>query len=182
MSESKPKEWTLRELAAETGVAERTIRFYISKGLVEPPLRAGRRAAYGKSHRDRIRAVRELQARGMRLAEVGHRLDIGGERGAREAVGEARGGRDQDPSAGKMVWFEPDGSISGSRDGTASRGVAERHDAFGEPRLAEPEVWRAYEIAPDVRVMFRTGVAPWRTKAVVAALGRFAAEVGAEPR
>jgi hypothetical protein len=178
MSEGKPREWTLRELAAETGVAERTIRFYISKGLVEPPLRAGRRAAYGKSHRDRIRAVRELQARGMRLAEIGHKLDEGGGLGGREASGDAPGGRDQDPSAGKMVWFEPDGSISGSRDGKTNGGVAEGHDAYEEPRLAEPEVWRSYEIAPDVRVMLRTGVAPWRTKAVVTALGRFAAEVG----
>ena len=73
------KKWTLRELAAEAGVPERTIRFYISRGLVDPPLRAGRGAAYGARHLDRLREIRTLQARGMPLAEIS-RLETGRQR------------------------------------------------------------------------------------------------------
>ena len=64
------KEWTLRELAAESGVAERTIRFYISKGILDPPLRGGRGAAYGRDHLARLREIRNLQARGLMLADI----------------------------------------------------------------------------------------------------------------
>ncbi len=31
------KEWTLKELAEEAGVPKRTIRYYISRGLLAPP-------------------------------------------------------------------------------------------------------------------------------------------------
>ncbi len=64
------KKWTLRELAAEAGIPERTIRFYISRGLVAPPLKAGRGAAYDARHLDRVREIRTLQAKGMPLAEI----------------------------------------------------------------------------------------------------------------
>lgn len=66
------KEWTLRELASETGVPERTIRFYISRGLLDPPLRGGRGASYGPGHLTRLQEIRRLQAKGMMLAEIAH--------------------------------------------------------------------------------------------------------------
>jgi len=64
------KEWTLRELAAESGIPERTIRFYISKGILDPPLRGGRGAAYGPDHLTRLQEIRGLQAKGLMLAEI----------------------------------------------------------------------------------------------------------------
>ncbi len=70
------KEWTLRELAAETGVPERTIRFYISRGLVDPPLRGGRGAAYGAGHKARLGAIKELQAKGLMLGEIAHAIAL----------------------------------------------------------------------------------------------------------
>jgi DNA-binding transcriptional MerR regulator len=64
------KELTLRELAAESGVPERTIRFYISRGILDPPLRGGRGAAYGPDHLTRLREIRALQAKGLMLTEI----------------------------------------------------------------------------------------------------------------
>ena len=64
------KEWTLRELAAESGIPERTIRFYISKGILDPPLRGGRGATYGPDHLTRLREIRGLQAKGLMLADI----------------------------------------------------------------------------------------------------------------
>jgi DNA-binding transcriptional MerR regulator len=66
------REWTLHELASESGVPERTIRFYISRGLLDPPLRGGRGATYGPAHLSRLQEIRRLQAKGMMLAEIAH--------------------------------------------------------------------------------------------------------------
>jgi DNA-binding transcriptional MerR regulator len=70
------KEWTLRELAAGTGVPERTIRFYISRGLVDPPLKAGRGAAYGAGHKARLEGIKKLQAKGLMLGEIAHAIAL----------------------------------------------------------------------------------------------------------
>jgi DNA-binding transcriptional MerR regulator len=66
------KTWSLRELSAESGVPERTIRFYISRGLLDPPLKAGRGAVYGAGHKARLTHIRNLQAKGMMLSEIAH--------------------------------------------------------------------------------------------------------------
>jgi DNA-binding transcriptional MerR regulator len=62
--------WTLRELAGEAGLPERTIRFYIARGLLPGPVGAGRGAAYGDDHLARLGAIRELQEKGLMLAEI----------------------------------------------------------------------------------------------------------------
>ena len=64
-------EWSLVELAAESGIPPRTIRFYIARGLLEGPVHAGRGAVYDSRHMDRLRRIRELQNRGLTLAEIG---------------------------------------------------------------------------------------------------------------
>jgi DNA-binding transcriptional MerR regulator len=62
--------WTLAELAEETGLSARTIRFYISRGLLEGPGTAGRGAAYGPGHVERLREIQRLQGEGRMLAEI----------------------------------------------------------------------------------------------------------------
>lgn len=184
MSDDKPKEWTLRELAAETGVTERTVRYYISRGLVHPPLRAGRGAAYGGKHKAQIEAVRELQAKGLMLSQIEHSLAAGRAGTMAEEI-ELDLKRSEVPPAGRMLWFEKDGTLAGDEAGPTTRDAQMLSAPSQTPSpapgrsgaLAEPEIWRSYEVARDVRVMLRTGAAPWRTKALVAALGRFAAEV-----
>jgi hypothetical protein len=63
--------WTLAELADETGLTARTIRYYIARGLVDGPDVAGRGAAYGRRHLDRLLEIQRLQAEGRMLAEIG---------------------------------------------------------------------------------------------------------------
>ena len=46
----RPGSFTLVELADVSGVPARTIRFYIAKGLLPPPLVGGRAACYGEEH------------------------------------------------------------------------------------------------------------------------------------
>jgi DNA-binding transcriptional MerR regulator len=61
---------SLSELAKKSGVPERTIRYYISRGLIPGPVRGGRGAEYAQQHLDGIRNVRQLQSAGLTLAEI----------------------------------------------------------------------------------------------------------------
>jgi DNA-binding transcriptional MerR regulator len=67
-------EMTLAELADESGVAARTIRFYIARGLLDGPVKAGRGAAYTAEHLARLEKVKKLQAQGWMLSEIGRSL------------------------------------------------------------------------------------------------------------
>ncbi len=69
MPENK-QSWTLLELAEEAGISARTIRFYISRGLVDGPEVAGRGATYGRGHLEQIRTVLARQSQGLTLAEM----------------------------------------------------------------------------------------------------------------
>lgn len=64
------EEKTLAELAEESGVPARTIRFYIARGLMSGPVKAGRGAVYTREHRERLEKIKGLQAKGRHLAEI----------------------------------------------------------------------------------------------------------------
>jgi DNA-binding transcriptional MerR regulator len=66
---------TLAELAQASGVAARTIRYYIARGLVPPPLAGGRGAAYGTAHLERLEKIQELQSQGLTLAQIAWKLE-----------------------------------------------------------------------------------------------------------
>ena len=65
---------TFAELAARAGLPGRTIRFYIAKGLLPGPVKAGRGATYGKEHLETLRSIKASQAKGLTLSEVARRL------------------------------------------------------------------------------------------------------------
>lgn len=67
-------ELSLSELAERSGTPGRTIRFYISRGLLAGPFKAGRGAFYGSEHLQRLAEIRERQAEGLTLTEVRHQL------------------------------------------------------------------------------------------------------------
>ena len=73
MSKSK----TLAELSEESSIPARTIRFYIARGLLEGPVKAGRGAVYTSEHLARLEKIKELQAEGRMLAEIAHDLNGG---------------------------------------------------------------------------------------------------------
>jgi DNA-binding transcriptional MerR regulator len=166
-------QWTLRELAAETGVPERTIRFYISRELLPPPLKGGRGAAYGPAHKTLLETIKKLQAQGMMLAEIGHALALESSRQVEDRVSGTKS-----EEVGRMLWFEPDGSLE---QGSL---VSEPESLEAEPTraLPEPATWRSYSIARDVVVMLRAGASPWRTRSLLSALRRFAAQVEDETK
>lgn len=75
---AKQQEMRLAELAERSGVPARTIRLYISEGLLPGPLRAGRNAAYGPEHLRRLGEIRALQRRGLTLSQARRALEGAG--------------------------------------------------------------------------------------------------------
>ena len=66
---------TLEELSQRTGVEPRTLRSWVSEGLLAPPFRTGRSARYPNSNADRALAIRALkELHGLTLSAIGRRL------------------------------------------------------------------------------------------------------------
>lgn len=60
----------LAELAAESGVSERTIRYYQSEHLISRPSKHGRDAVYSDEHLERLTLIGELRDRGLTLQSI----------------------------------------------------------------------------------------------------------------
>ena len=65
-----PQSFTIDELAAHTRVPSRTIRFYQSKGALQPPEIRGRIAYYGREHVQRLELIGQLKDRGLRIKAI----------------------------------------------------------------------------------------------------------------
>jgi DNA-binding transcriptional MerR regulator len=65
---------TLAELAELSGVPARTIRYYIARGLLPPPLVGGRGACYAEEHLERLARIKALQSQGGTLAQIAWQL------------------------------------------------------------------------------------------------------------
>ena len=59
--------YSIDELAAAAGVARRTVRYYVQRGLLPPPTGLGRGRHYTASHLARLVSVRDQQAAGVSL-------------------------------------------------------------------------------------------------------------------
>lgn len=73
-------ELTIDQLASESRVPSRTIRFYQSRGALMNPEIRGRVAYYGKQHVERLKLIAQLQDRGLRIDAIGDlmkRIDKG---------------------------------------------------------------------------------------------------------
>jgi DNA-binding transcriptional MerR regulator len=61
---------TIKELAELTGTPLRTVRYYISTGLLPSPLGRGRSASYSEEHLLRLRIIRQLVEQRVPLNEI----------------------------------------------------------------------------------------------------------------
>jgi DNA-binding transcriptional MerR regulator len=84
-------EKTLAELADATGIPARTIRFYISRGLLAGPAKAGRGAVYTGAHLERLERIKALQAEGRHLSEIAPLME---------------GGPEERPSYPSTAWWQ----------------------------------------------------------------------------
>jgi DNA-binding transcriptional MerR regulator len=117
-------EMRVEQLSARADVTVDTIRYYQSKGLLDPPRREGRVAWYGDRHLERLSRIRSLQGRGFTLATI-VRLVSGELDAADEALlGELSGWRDEVPGSTAPDAAGAESDASGSLDGSVSDGSA----------------------------------------------------------
>lgn len=67
--------WKLDELVRLAGVSPRTVRYYVQRGLLPPPVFRGRDTAYSQEHFIRLHAIRRLQERFLPLDAIQGELD-----------------------------------------------------------------------------------------------------------
>jgi len=65
--------YTLQELTSATGVTPRTVRYYVSEGLLPPPVAAGPRSYYTETHLQRLRLIVHLKDTYLPLREIRRR-------------------------------------------------------------------------------------------------------------
>nr|WP_316628557.1 MerR family DNA-binding protein [uncultured Brevundimonas sp.] len=83
---------TIGGLARAGAVGVETIRYYQRRGLLETPAGDGAMRRYGAADADRLRFIRQAQAAGFTLAQIGEllTLDSGADRTRVRALAEAR--------------------------------------------------------------------------------------------
>lgn len=64
------KSYLISELAEEAGVTVRTIRYYVSEGLLPPPQGGGRVASYDNNHLARLKLIKILKDEFLPLQEI----------------------------------------------------------------------------------------------------------------
>jgi len=65
----------IEDLAERSGVSVRTIRYYLQRGLLPPPIFRGRETIYAQSTVERLKAIRQLQARMLPLEAIASLLE-----------------------------------------------------------------------------------------------------------
>lgn len=87
-----PRSLTVGKLAAAGGVGVETIRFYQRKGLIGVPTRENGIRRYGSEDVRRLRFIKQAQAAGFTLEEIGEllELDAGQDRARARALARSR--------------------------------------------------------------------------------------------
>jgi DNA-binding transcriptional MerR regulator len=128
-------EMRVEQLSVRSEVSVDTIRYYQSKGLLDPPRREGRVAWYGPGHVERLARIRTLQQRGFTLATIA-RVVSGELDAADEAlIGELTGWHDGAGGADASPVSAPAGSPPGGsgREPAATLTLEELAEATGVP-------------------------------------------------
>jgi len=63
-------EWKLAQLAGRAGLAPRTVRYYVQRGLLPAPVFRGADTTYNEDHLLRLKAIRRLQERFLPLDAI----------------------------------------------------------------------------------------------------------------
>lgn len=160
---------TIEELAEQAQVSPRTVRYYISEGLLPGPGARGKLASYGGDHLARLLLIRRLLDQGMPLAEVKRATESLSSAEVRGLLGEAEERSAaleraaQSPSPREYVSEllrqaqsrqQKTGLTPPSPPGVAAKSTP---PSGGSP--STPTAWERIEIAPGVELNVRSDLA-----------------------
>jgi DNA-binding transcriptional MerR regulator len=178
--------YTLTDLCELADVTPRTVRYYISQGLLRSPGASGPGARYGDGHLARLRLIRRLQREHLPLAEIRARLAAVSDE---EAIAQAEASAG--PPAGSALDYVRGVLASGALGSPGTRPLssapARQAPAFApsslarsapgplpalaEERPAEPPAaarshWERHTLAPDVELHVRRPLTRSQNRAV----------------
>src|SRR5687768_3358838 len=104
----------LGELTAAADVSVRTVRYYISEGLLPPPEGSGPGSSYTRGHLDRLRLIQRLKEAYLPLKEIRRRLSGLSDDEVRSALAAEDDRAAQVRSATSTMLY--DESLAGARD------------------------------------------------------------------
>ncbi|MGI8553819.1 MAG: MerR family transcriptional regulator [Dehalococcoidia bacterium] len=184
---------SIEELVERTGVPLRTIRFYISEGLLPGPEGRGRTAFYDEEHLLRLRLIRRLSEQRMPLTEQKEKLPhltldqvrallMAADRHDVE-LQEANG--ETSAPAYISALLQRARAVQQSQPRKSAPAIPRSTQDFRPAPAASPadpergESWRRYELAPGVELHVQTA-AESRHRGLVERLLRLSAEEGAD--
>ncbi len=137
--------YTIGELAASTGVTPRTIRYYVTQGLLPPGIQSGHQRVYSEEHESRIREIKRLKGQYLPLKVIRDILD-----GTAELPDD--GGLPE--TNGKTVCEGPPPLCVRS----------EERALYGteQPTDATPEDWVRVKVGPGVEIHYQRSAAAGR--------------------
>ncbi len=149
---------TMDDLARQAGVPVRTVRYYISEGLLPGPSARGRAATYDREHLAKLRLIRLLAEQHVPLAEQRQRLaDLSPTEVEALLREERRRGialerASQAPSPRAYISYLMQRAESAPSEALRAGRV------YPSPST-EPESWRRWEIVPGVELHARNDAA-----------------------
>jgi DNA-binding transcriptional MerR regulator len=155
------RQYLIGELAARAGVSVRTIRYYISEGLLPPPQTRGRYSVYDEDYLQRIRLIRRLKDAYLPIKEIRYMLETRTEEELEDFVQhyESKLGPGGDALAyiSGVLERRPDAQ---SRDGLASRSRASAavrsqpvdNARAGSDVMPDGAGWRRFVIADGLEL------------------------------
>ncbi len=142
--------YKLHDLAEEAGVAPRTVRYYVQRGLLPAPEFRGKDTAYGREHLLRLHVIKRLQQAHLPLDEIQARL---------ANVTEAELLRlTQTDIPAPVPFEEPRDTFTGEKQGHPYRASARQDDGVRSPEpFSTPRetTARLYHLAPGVELLVR---------------------------
>ena len=153
----------IAELAERAGVTQRTIRYYVSEGLLPPPAGQGQRRAYNEEHLQQLERIQHLKSAYLPLHEIRRRLSAPAQAAAsaQDAVSAVACRADE-----RSVTVPPsdqyaraDGTVLTSPAAEIRRGALGFGPSaeVGRIEIYEPveSVWRRHTIRPGVELHFQ---------------------------
>lgn len=146
--------YKLNELAEEAGVAPRTVRYYVQRGLLPAPEFRGKDTVYGREHLLRLNVIKRLQQAHLPLDEIQSRLAH-----ATEAellrMAEVEG-------PGRVPFEELRDTRTGENHGhpyrTSGRPESSEISTNAPFLMASESIARVYRLAPGVELLVRDGL------------------------
>ena len=160
-------EYTLKELADAAGKKERTVRFYLQRGLLRPPGKIGAGAHYDEDDLARLLLIGRLQAEDLSLKEIADRF----------AKLDDAGIRDEALRHGSAIDYVR--SVLSGSSRPFSHGLAESQ--IGPPPVpAAAAQWERIEVAPGIELHIKHPISAARRRAIAAYVERARSEIEGE--